>query len=129
MGRQRYFPTSSTVERTPVDHGWLMRKTIDKYLPETLVVVVDVYSNADDLYIVRALDENGVDVLADMQLQGSLAAGAEERIAVAMTHDIALWLRLNRFEYGSPYRAWMWIRPDEIVPVSPLSQYVYHEKA
>lgn len=129
MGRQRYFRGPSDVERTPVDQGWLMRKTVDKYLPETLVVVVDVYSNADDLYIVRAIDENGVDVLADMQLQGTLAAGTEERVAVAMIHDIALWLRLNRFDYESPYRAWMWIRPDEIVPVSPMSQYLYYEKA
>lgn len=102
---------------------------IKTLLPNCIALVIDIYTNADDVNIISAIDRDGCDLLNDY----TLGADGQALIATAMLHDVDLWLRINKMpdfkDYvPSEYRCWQWTQAHNVRPLGPISPYQYFEK-
>lgn len=98
---------------------------VEQVAPSCLALVVEVWSDFDDMTLRSAIDEQGLDLMQ------SIDPIAERMLRDCMAYDIRLWLEhvwsaTPDLQLIDAYknRIWQWTRGRGVMPLGPHLDYV-----
>lgn len=104
---------------------WAMPTWVDQVVPSCLSLIVEVWSDWDDMTLRSAIDEEGRDLMQ------AIDPIAERMLRDAMAYDIRIWLEhvwkaLPEHESINAYknRIWQWTRGRGVTPLGPHLDYL-----